>query len=148
VFAEEKKMKSEPTIPIYQLEGQKLNGLGNMILQFMQQEIAASEQKSEKARKISCTMSMAVEGGISVTISFAGNRILVENGVILRPDMYMQGSYLLMTDILCGKVNPVFEVLKGNIKMKSIPRKPIQAFKVLGILKLDPEAEYVLDEEI
>ena len=141
-------MEPTVTIPIYQLEGQKLNGLGNMILQFMQQEIAASEQKSEKAKKISCTMSMAVEGGISVTISFAGNRILVENGVAVRPDMYMHASYLLMTNILCGKVNPVAEFFKGKIKLKAIPRRPIQALKVLGILKLDPNAEYVLDEEI
>jgi putative sterol carrier protein len=141
-------MKSESTIPIYQLEGQKLNGLGSMILQFMQQEIAASEEKSKKARKLSCTMSMAVEGGISVTISFAGNRILVENGIALRPDMYMHASYLLMTDILCGKVNPVSEFFKGKIKLKAIPRRPIQALKVLGILKLDPNAEYGLTEEI
>ncbi len=141
-------MKPTSTIPICKLEGQKLNGLGNMILQFMQQEIAASEQKSQKARKISCTMSMAVEGGISVTISFAGNRILVENGVVVQPDMYMHASYLLMTDILCGKVNPVVEFLKGQIKLKAIPRRPIQALKVLGILKLDPNAAYGLTEEI
>jgi hypothetical protein len=141
-------MGQNSIIEICGLEGQKLNGLGNMILQFMQQEFGALEYKARAARKIKCKMSMEVEGGISVTISFEGDRILVENGVADRPDLYMAGSYLLMTDIICGKVNPVFEVLKGNIKMKSIPRKPIQAFKVLGILKLDPEAEYVLDEEI
>jgi hypothetical protein len=141
-------MKTEPIIKICGREDEKLNGLGNMVLQFMQQEFGALEHKARTAREIKVRMSMEVEGGISVTISFEGDRILVENGVVGRPDLYMQGSYLLMTDILCGKVNPVFEVLKGNIKMKSIPRKPFQAFKVLGILKLDPEAEYVLDEEI
>lgn len=129
-------------------EDQKLNGLANMVLQFMQQEFGALEHKARTAREIKVKMSMEVEGGISVTISFEGDRILVENGVVGKPDLYMAGSYLLMTDILCGKVNPIFEVLKGNIKMKSIPRKPFQAFKVLGILKLDPDAEYVLDEEI
>jgi hypothetical protein len=141
-------MKTEPIIKICGREDEKLNGLGNMVLQFMQQEFGALEHKARTAREIKCKMSMEVEGGISVTISFEGDRILVENGVVGRPDLYMQGSYLLMTDILCGKVNAVFEVLKGNIKMKSIPRKPFQAFKVLGILKLDPEAEYVLEEEI
>jgi hypothetical protein len=62
--------------------------------------------------------------------------------------MYMHASYLLMTDILCGKVNPVVEFFKGKIKLKAIPRRPIQALKVLGILKLDPNAEYGLTEEI
>ena len=141
-------METATSIPVNKLEGQKLNGLGNMILQFMQQEIGGLEYKSEAARKISCTMSMAVEGGISVTISFSGNRILVENGVVYRPDMYMEAPYMLMCDILCGKVNPVMQVLKGKIKMKSIPRKPFQAFKVLGLLKLDPNAEYALSEEV
>ena len=141
-------MKSEPIITICGREDQKLNGLGNMVLQFMQQEFGALEHKARTAREIKVKMSMEVEGGISVTISFEGDRILVENGVVGKPDLYMAGSYLLMTDILCGKVNPIFEVLKGNIKMKSFPKKPFQAFKVLGILKLDPEAEYVLDEEI
>jgi hypothetical protein len=141
-------MEPVTSIPIYKLDGQKLNGLGNMILQFMQQEIGGLEYKSEAARKISCTMSMAVEGGISVSISFSGNRILVENGIINRPDMYIEAPYLLMTDILCGKANPILGVLKGKIKMKAIPRKPFQAFKVLGLLKLDPNAEYALGEEI
>ena len=40
------------------------------------------------------------------------------------------------------------DVLKGNIKLKAIPRKPFQAFKVLGLLKLDPTAEYAMEEEI
>jgi hypothetical protein len=141
-------MEPVTSIPIYKLDGQKLNGLGNMILQFMQQEIGGIEYKSKAARKISCTMSMAVEGGISVSISFSGNRILVENGIVFRPDMYIEAPYLMMTDILCGKANPILGVLKGKIKMKAIPRKPFQAFKVLGLLKLDPNAEYALDEEI
>jgi hypothetical protein len=141
-------MKPETPIPVYKLDGQKLNGLGNMILQFMQQEIGGIEHKSEAARKISCTMSMAVEGGVSVTISFSGNRILVENGIAYRPDMHIQGPYMLMTDILCGKVNPVMQMLMGKIKMKAIPRKPFQALKVLSILKLDPNADYALTEEI
>ena len=141
-------MEPATSIPVNKIEGQKLNGLGNMILQFMQQEIGGIEYKSEAARKISCTMSMAVEGGVSVSISFSGNRILVENGIVYRPDMYIAAPYLLMADILCGKANPVLEVLKGNIKMKAMPRKPFQAFKVLGLLKLDPNAEYALEEEI
>ncbi len=141
-------METATSIPVIKIEGQKLNGLGNMILQFMQQEIGGIEYKSEAARKISCTMSMAVEGGVSVSISFSGNRILVENGIVYRPDMYIAAPYLLMADILCGKANPVLEVLKDNIKMKAMPRKPFQAFKVLGLLKLDPNAEYALEEEI
>ena len=141
-------MKPIISIPVCGLEGQKLNGLGNMILQFMQQEFSALDHKSETARKIRCKMSMEVEGGISVTVSFEGDQVLVENGIATRPDIYMKGSYLLMTDILCGKANPVMQLLKGKIKLMGIPRRPIQAFKVLGILKLDPNAEYELTEEI
>ena len=141
-------MEPATSIPVNKLEGQKLNGLGNMILQFMQQEIGGLEYKSEAARKISCTMSMAVEGGVLVTVSFSGNRILVENGVVYRPAMYIEAPYMLMADILCGKANPIVQVLKGKIKMKAIPRKPFQALKVLGLLKLDPNAEYALTEEV
>ena len=141
-------MEPATNIPVNKIEGQKLNGLGNMIQQFMQQEIGGLEYKSEAARKISCTMSMVVEGGVSVTVSFSGNRILVENGIVYRPDMHIEAPYMLMADILCGKANPVLGVLTGKIKLKSIPRKPFQAFKVLGLLKLDPTAEYALEEEI
>ena len=141
-------METATSIPVNKIEGQKLNGLGNMIQQFMQQEIGGLEYKSEAARKISCTMSMVVEGGVSVTVSFSGNRILVENGIVFRPDMHIEAPYLLMADILCGKANPVLEVVKGNVKLKALPKKPLQAFKVLGLLKLDPNAEYALEEEI
>ncbi len=141
-------MTAKSTIPICKPEGQKLNGLGNMVMQFMQQEFGALDYKSDKARTINCKMSMEVEGGISISVSFEGDRILVENGVVERPDLYMQGPYMVMTDIICGKVSPVMEILKFNVKLKAFPRKPIQGFKILSILKIDPEAEYVLDEEI
>ena len=128
-------MGQNSIIKICGLEGQKLNGLGNMILQFMQQEFGALEYKARAARKIKCKMSMEVEGGISVTISFEGDRILVENGVADRPDLYMAGSYLLMTDIICGKVSPVFEVLKGNIKNEIDPAKAHSGVQGFGDIK-------------
>jgi putative sterol carrier protein len=148
VGAKEVPMTSKPTIPVNQPEGQRLNGFGNMVMQYMQQELGSVEHKSDKARNIKCKMSMVIEGGVAVTVSFTGDQILVENGVCKSPDLHIKSTYLLMTEILCGKANAVMAMCKGKIKLLGFPKKPIQGLKVLGILQFDPNAEYVMEEVI
>ena len=68
-----------------------------------------------------------------------GEEILIENGSGEHLDLHLQSSYLLLANILSGKANPFVEVMKGNIKLRAFPRKPIQSLKVLSFLKIPPE---------
>lgn len=122
-----------------QVEGQALNGLGMMMLQYLEQNLAQFRYKAIQASRIRCTVSVTVEKGIAVTICLTGSQIIVGNGVAEKPDLYLKSSYLLLANVLSGKANPLWELLKGNISLGSWPRKPFQSFRVLQFLKIPKE---------
>jgi hypothetical protein len=126
-------------ISVISAEGRSLNGLGMMIQQYMQQNFAEFDHKVEAGLRIRGRVCVEVEKGIATTVSFQGKEILIENGAGEHLDLYLQSSYLLLANILSGKANPFVEVMKGNIKLRTIPRKPIQSLKVLSFLKIPPE---------
>lgn len=133
-------MATRTRVAICTAEGQELNGLGMMFRQYLEQNLADFEYKVEQALRIRCRVAVEVdEGGIAVTTTFFGERIEIENGVIDKPDLYLKSSYLLLAKVLSGTANPFIELFKGNIKLKKIPRRPIQALKVLRFLKIPTE---------
>jgi hypothetical protein len=132
------RVESSP-ISVCAVEGQSLNGLGMMIQQYLEQNFADFDHKVQAGRRIRGRVCVEVEKGIATTVSFQGEEILIENGAGENLDLYLQSSYLLLADILSGKANPFAEVMKGNIKLRAFPRKPIQSLKVLRFLKIPPE---------
>jgi len=113
-------------------EGQALNGLGMMLLQYLEQNLDEFEQKGEAALRLKARVSVEVEKGIATTLSFRGDTIEIENGVGRNPDLHLQSSYLLLSRVLTGKANPYLEVARGNIKLRAFPKRPIQSWKVQG----------------
>jgi hypothetical protein len=120
-------------------EDQSLNGLGMMLQQYLEQNLAEFEDKRRTARGLRACVSVEVEKGIATTVSFQGERILIENGVGTKPDLHLKASYLLLTQVLTGRASPYAEVLRGNIKLLALPRRPIQSMRTLGFLKVPPE---------
>jgi hypothetical protein len=128
-----------PRVSVRAAEGQSLNGLGMMLLQYLEQNLDEFDHKVEAALRLRGRVSVEVEKGIATTVSFHGDAIEIENGVGANPDLHLKASYLLLTKILSGKANPYAEVIRGNIKVLALPRRPIQSLKVLGFLKIPPE---------
>ncbi len=128
-----------PRITVCAEEGQSLNGLGMMIQQYLEQNLADFDHKVEAGLRIRGRVCVEVEKGIATTVSFQGEEIRIENGAGRDLDLHLQSSYLLLANILSGKANPFIEVTKGNIKLRAFPRKPIQSLKVLSFLKIPPE---------
>ena len=132
-------MHPSPRIAVRAQEGQSLNGLGLMIQQYLEQNFEDFDHKVEAGLRIRGRVCVEVEKGIATTVSFQGEEIRIENGAGEDLDLYLQSSYLLLANILSGKANPFVEVVKGNIKLRAFPRKPIQSLKVLSFLKIPPE---------
>jgi hypothetical protein len=110
-----------------------------MIQQYLEQNFADFDHKVETGRRIRGRVCVEVEKGIATTVSFRGEEIQIENGVGEHLDLHLESSYLLLANILSGKANPFVEVMKGNIKLRALPRKPIQSLKVLSFLKIPAE---------
>jgi putative sterol carrier protein len=117
-----------------------VNGLGMMIGQYLEQNLAEFEDKVRQGRKLHVATSVEVEKGISTTINFKGDRISIENGVSPDTDLHLNSSYATLAEILSGKANPVGSVISGKIKIKKMSAlKPFQLLRVLKFLKIPDE---------
>jgi hypothetical protein len=126
-------------VSVSTVEGERLNGLGMMLVQYLEQNLAEFEEKVERALRLRGRVSVEVEKGVATTVSFLGDRILIENGVCRNPDLHVRGSYLVLTKILTGKASPYRELLRGNLKLVGIPMRPVECLKALAFLKVPAE---------
>ena len=134
-----KSMNSQPRISVCSLGEERLNGLGMMMLQYLEQNFADFEYKIKEGLRLRGCVAVEVDKGITTTISFQGERIEIANGVTDHPDLYLKSPYLLLANVLSGKANPYLELLRGKIKLKSWPRRPFQSYKILRFLKVPSE---------
>ena len=132
-------MDPSPRIAVRAQEEQSLNGLGMMIQQYLEQNFADFDHKVEAGLRIRGRVCVEVEKGIATTVSFQGEKILIENGAGESLDLHLQSSYLLLSKILSGKANPFVELMRGNIKLRALPKRPVQSLKILRFLKIPPE---------
>ena len=135
-------MKDERTISIIVPPGIELNGMGQMLQQYLSQNIEEFPFKKKQALELCCCISVEVEGGIASTVHFQNQIISISNGVDDDPDLYMQGSYRSLAKVLSGQENPLGAVFKNHIQIKKIPKKPIQALKTFQFLKIPPALQY------
>ena len=118
---------------------ENLNGLGQMMLQYLSQNIKEFEKKAKQAAKLQGTVSVEVGNNIATSLVFLGGEIQIHNGIAAEPDLHMKGSYLVLAKILSGSTGPLKELLAGGIKLKAWPRKPIESLRILSFLKTPPD---------
>jgi hypothetical protein len=132
-------VKLKPQISVCAQEGQDLNGLGMMMQQYLEQNLADFEHKVREGKRIRGSFTVEMEGGVASTITFEGDKILIQNDVAARPDLYLKGSYMVMSKVIAGQANPFTELLRKNIKMAAFPRRPLQCYRVLRFLRIPAE---------
>ena len=133
-------MGEKNTIPVTFATGEKTNGLGMMIGQYLEQNLDEFDDKVQQAGKLNITTSVEVEKGISTTIRFSGNNIMIQNGVTEDTQLHLKSSYATLADVLSGKQNPFKGVMSGAIKLEKVPMtKPFQALRLFGFLKIPEE---------
>ncbi len=132
-------MTSSPHISVHAADGQPLNGLGMMILQYLEQNLDEFGYKVREGLRIRCRVAVEVEKGIAITTTFMGEEIVIGNGVCQCPDLHLKSGYLLLANVLSGKANPFWALLTGRMALGAWPKRPIQALRVLRFLKLPSE---------
>jgi putative sterol carrier protein len=132
-------MNPKPRISVCSLGEERLNGLGTMMLQYLEQNFADFEYKIKEGLRLRGCVAVEVDKGIATSIYFRGERIEIANGVSDHPDLYLKSSYLLLAAVLSGKANPYMELIRGKIKLKAWPKRPYQSYKILRFLKVPSE---------
>jgi hypothetical protein len=119
---------------------EKVNGLGMMIGQYLEQNLEEFDVKVRQCRKLNIDTSVEVEKGISTTIKFYGDRIFIQNGVASDTHLHLKSSYAVLAKVLSGTLNPAAGVFSGDIRIIKLPAtKPFQALRLLSFLKIPEE---------
>jgi hypothetical protein len=132
-------MSNETRISVSYPSDEKLNGLGMMLVQYLEQNFQDFEYKVEEALRLKGSVAVEVEKGISTSIIFNGNEIRISNGIVAYADLHLSGSYLTLTKVLTGQVSPFSVIINKTIKLRSLPRHPWRSYNTLKFLKLPPE---------
>ncbi|MCP4751259.1 MAG: hypothetical protein GY866_10215 [Proteobacteria bacterium] len=134
------KMKSHTKISVNYDNDKPVNGLGMMIGQYLEQNLEDSDKKVRQGLRLNVCTAIEVDKGISATIRFVNDSIHIASNVADDVDMHLKSSYTLLGDLLAGKVNPLVEVIKGNVEILKVPlTKPIQALRLFNFLKIPEE---------
>jgi hypothetical protein len=121
-------------------QNQKVNGLGMMIGQYLEQNLEEFHVKVRQCRKLNISTSVEVEKGISTTIKLYGNRIFIQNGVASDTHLHLKSSYAVLAKVLSGTLNPAVGVFGGEIRIIKLSiTKPFQALRLLSFLKIPEE---------
>jgi hypothetical protein len=132
----------EGTVRVHLLEGEAASGLGLMTSQYLEQILEGAPAKQRQARSLRGRLALeATDAGVTITVSFRGGRIDIEDGAVLPLDAYVGGPYIALTDLLAGRANPVMEHLRRRLRVRSSLRRPFFPYQVYSLLRLTPTPE-------
>ena len=132
-------MVSAPAVQVRLAEDAE-SGFARIIEQFLDQSLAESHEKRDRASRLRGRIAMtASDRGYSVTIVFSGRDIAIVDGACEPLDAAIVGPYDALLDLIQGQTSPLVEHLRGRIKVRSRWRTPFFPLRVHNLMRLEPE---------
>ncbi|MDP2948673.1 MAG: SCP2 sterol-binding domain-containing protein [Chloroflexota bacterium] len=132
----------QAAIPVRLLDGDASSGLGLMTMQYLEQTLEQAPHRRRQARNLHGRVALqATDADVTITVSFQGDEIEIQNGAVPPLDAYVGGPYEALTDLLAGRANPVLEHLRGRLRVRSRVRDLFLPYRVYNLLRLSPAGE-------
>jgi hypothetical protein len=113
------------------------SGLALMTGQYLEQVLDGAPARQRRARSLRGRLALeASDAAVTITVSFGGDRIDIEDGAVPPLDAYVAGPYIALTDLLAGRANPLVEHLRGRLRVRSSLRRPFFPYRVYNLLRL------------
>jgi predicted lipid carrier protein YhbT len=123
-----------------QLAGGASSGLASILQQYLQQQLAESEDRRGRAARIRGRMALsATDYGVAVTVEFSGPRIAIWDGAREPLDATIAGPYAALTQLVQGRTNPLVEHIRGRLKVSSRLRNIFLPIRLHRLMRLAPE---------
>jgi putative sterol carrier protein len=112
-------------------EGEELNGLGMMLKEIMDTNLADPEkQKSLEKVKASVVIRESTSG-VGVTLHLDQGRLELQNDAIAKPTAYMEAGFENLAHISAGQLNPIVAILTGRLKSRGNPLLLLKISKIM-----------------
>ena len=113
-------------------EGEELNGLGMMLKDIMDTNLADPEKhKSLEEVKASVVVRESTSG-VAVTLYLNRGELELRNDAIDKPTAYMEAGFENLAHISAGQLNPVVAILTGRLKSRGNPLLLLKISRIMA----------------
>lgn len=125
-------------LPVRLAEGSGA-GLAHIVQQLLSSDLAEFEKKRRRAAKLRGRVMMtALDHGVSVTLDFRGDEIVIFDGKREPIDTSIEAAHDSLLRMLQGRTNPLREHLKGRLRVRSTARKLLVPLRLYQLMKPSP----------
>ena len=102
-------------------EGEELNGLGMMLKDIMDTNLADPE-KHKSVEKVNASVVIREStSGVAVTLHLNHGELELQNDAVARPTAYMEAGFENLAHISAGQLNPIVAILTRKLKSRGNP---------------------------
>lgn len=102
-------------------EGEELNGLGVMLKEIMDTNLADPDKHKNIENAKASVVIRESTSGVAVTLHLNQGRLELQNDAIARPTAYMEAGFENLAHISAGQLNPIMAILTRRLKSRGSP---------------------------
>jgi putative sterol carrier protein len=102
-------------------KGEELNGLGVMLKEIMDTNLADPEKHKSIEKVKASVVIRESTSGVAVTLHLNQGRLELQNDAIARPTAYMEAGFENLAHISAGQLNPIVAILTRRLKSRGNP---------------------------
>jgi putative sterol carrier protein len=112
-------------------EGEELNGLGAMLKEIMDRNLANPEKHKSVEKVKASVVIRESTSGVAVTLQLNQGKLELQNDAISKPTAYMEAGFENLAHISAGQLNPIVAILTGRLKSRGNPLLLLKISKIM-----------------
>ena len=112
-------------------EGEELNGLGVMLKEIMDTNLADPEKHKSVEKVEASVVIRESTSGVAVTLHLNQGKLELQNDAIAKPTAYMEAGFENLAHISAGQLNPIVAILTRRLKSRGNPLLLLKISKIM-----------------
>jgi putative sterol carrier protein len=112
-------------------EREELNGLGLMLKEIMDTNLADREKRKSVEKVKASVVIRESTSGVAVTLHLNQGELELQNDAIAKPAAYMEAGFENLAHISAGQLNPIVAILTGRLKSRGNPLLLLKISKIM-----------------
>jgi putative sterol carrier protein len=112
-------------------EGEELNGLGLMLKEIMDTNLADPDKRKSVEKVKASVVIRESTSGVAVTLHLNQGKLELQNDAIAKPTAYMEAGFENLAHISAGQLNPIVAILTRKLKSKGNPLLLLKISKIM-----------------
>jgi putative sterol carrier protein len=112
-------------------EGEELNGLGVMLKEIMDANLADPEKRRSIEKVNASVVIRESTSGVAVTLHLNQGKLELQNDAVAKPTAHMEAGFENLAHISAGQLNPIVAILTRKLKSRGNPLLLLKISKIM-----------------